>query len=146
MRQEKNYYNNTDISFLDKEHFYQLPKEFKKLLGLNSFENTLDKADININNYEMIVQFNKDSKYINKETFKLDEFDEYSLEYKIKKENKKENDGKMTLTKCFKKFCKEENLEEGNKWYCSKCKKYVLATKKMEFYYLFALKDLLKIH
>ena len=42
----------------------------------------------------------------------------------------------MTLAKCLKKFCKEEPLEEGNEWYCSKCKKHVLAKKKMELYYL----------
>ena len=145
IRKEKNFYDNQDITFLDKEHFNHLSKEFKELLELKSFKDTLDKTDININKYEMIVKFNKESKYINKETFKLNEFDEfdvYSLEYKIKKETKKENeeeeedDGKMTLAKCLKKFCKEEQLEEGDEWYCSKCKKHVLAKKKMELYYL----------
>ena len=42
----------------------------------------------------------------------------------------------MTLAKCLKKFCKEEQLEKGNEWYCNKCKKHVLAKKKMELYYL----------
>ena len=144
IKKEKTFYNNPDILFLDKDNFNQLPKDFQKLLELKSFNDTLDKADVNINKYEMIVQFNKESKYINKDTFNLDEYDECSLEYKItiKKETKNENeeeeidDGKMTLAKCLKKFCKEEQLEEGDEWYCSKCKKHVLAKKKMEFYYL----------
>ncbi len=42
----------------------------------------------------------------------------------------------MTLEKCLKKFCKEEQLEPGDEWYCSKCKKHVLAKKKLDLYYL----------
>ena len=42
----------------------------------------------------------------------------------------------MTLEKCLKKFVKEEQLTEGDEWYCSKCKNHVLAKKKMDFYYL----------
>ena len=141
MRKEKQYFDNPDILFLDKQHFNKLPKAFKNLLELKSFKDTLDKASNDINGYEMIVEFNQESKYINKKLFKLDDFEEYSLEYIIKKKEEKkegeeEDDGKMTLAKCLKKFCKEEPLEEGNEWYCSKCKKHVLAKKKMELYYL----------
>ena len=141
MRKEKQYCDNPDILFLDKQHFNKLPKTFKNLLELKSFKDTLDKASNDINGYEMIVEFNQESKYINKKLFKLDDFEEYSLEYIIKKKEEKkegeeEDDGKMTLAKCLKKFCKEEPLEEGNEWYCSKCKKHVLAKKKMELYYL----------
>ena len=42
----------------------------------------------------------------------------------------------MTLIKCLKKFCKEEQLQEGDEWYCPKCKEHVLAKKKMDLYYL----------
>ena len=42
----------------------------------------------------------------------------------------------MTLEKCLKKFCREEQLEQGDEWYCSRCKKHVLAKKKMELYYV----------
>ena len=100
-----------------------------------------------MSDYEIIVQFNTDSKYINKDTFDLDYFKQIELEYKIKekeeekKEEKKEDeeeidDGKMTLIKCLKKFCKEEQLQEGDEWYCPKCKEHVLAKKKMDLYYL----------
>ena len=116
--------------------------KFQSLFNLKSFEDKLDKVS-NLNDYEIIVKFNKDSKYINKDRFDFDFFDEYSLEYVVKKEEPKKNTeeeeefkGKMTLEKCLKKFCKEEQLEEGDEWYCSKCKKHVLAKKKMELYYL----------
>ena len=65
------------------------------------------------------MQFNPDSKYINKEAFDLDHYDSIEFEYKIKKveeeeekkkENEEEDDGRMTLAKCLKKFCKEEQL------------------------------------
>ena len=42
----------------------------------------------------------------------------------------------MTLKECIKNFCKEEQLEEGNEWYCSSCKNHVLAKKKLELFYL----------
>ena len=81
--------------------------------------------------------------------FDLDYFKQIELEYTIKEkegkkeeeENKKEDeeeidDGKMTLIKCLKKFCKEEQLQEGDEWYCPKCKEHVLAKKKMDLFYL----------
>ena len=136
-------YDNDIIDFINKEYFKNLCPKFKSLFKLNSFKDTLDKVLINLNDYEIIVKFNKDSKYINKDRFDFDLFDEYSLEYVVKKEEPKKNEeeeedfkGKMTLEKCLKKFCKEEQLEEGDEWYCSKCKKHVLAKKKMELYYL----------
>ena len=141
MRKERTYYDNPDIPYIDKDNFSKLSKEFKENFKLKSFKDTLDKSEVNFEGYEIIVEFNKESKYINEKTFKLDDNDEIALEYKIKKvepkkEGEEEDDGKMTLEKCLKKFCKEEQLEEGDEWYCSKCKKHVLAKKKMELYYL----------
>ena len=52
---------------------------------------------------------------------------EYEQKEEEKKEEEEEDDGKLTLGKCLKKFCKEEQLEEGDEWYCSKCKKHVRA-------------------
>ncbi len=135
-------YDNDIINFINREYFKNLCPKFQSLFNLKSFEDTLDKVS-NLNDYEIIVKFNKDSKYIDKDRFDFDFFDEYSLEYVVKKEEPKKNTeeeeefkGKMTLEKCLKKFCKEEQLEEGDEWYCSKCKKHVLAKKKMELYYL----------
>ena len=112
-------------------------------MNYESFKDTLDKTYKDLEDYEIKVIFNEDSKYINKNTFKLDHFETYKLEYKIKDEEQKkkeeeeeEDNGNMTLEKCLKKFCKEEQLEQGDEWYCSKCKKHVLAKKKMELYYV----------
>ena len=138
IRQQKIYYNNEKTIFLDKDNFNKLSKQFKELFKLKSFKSSIEKTEI-AKEYEIIVEFNQESNYINKDTFKLNNFEQHSLEYIIKKEepkNEEEDNGKMTLSKCLKKFCKEEQLEEGDEWYCPKCKKHVLAKKKMELYYL----------
>ena len=111
-------------------------------MNFESFKDILDKTYKDLEDYEIKVVFNEDSKYINKNTYKLNHFEDYTLEYKIKqeepkkKEDEEEDNGTMTLEKCLKKFCKEEQLEQGDEWYCSKCKKHVLAKKKMELYYV----------
>jgi ubiquitin carboxyl-terminal hydrolase 4/11/15 len=137
-------YNNEvgKIPFVDGKNFTRLSSKFKENIKLNSFDNTFEKLDIDLTDYQIIVEFNEESKYINKEAFDLNSFEKYEMEFTIKKEEPKkkddeeEDDGKMTLRKCIKKFCKEEQLEEGDEWYCSSCKKHVLAKKKMELYYL----------
>ena len=143
IKYERDFYNKVgDIPLVDEDNFSKLSEKIKEHIKLKSFNDTFEKLDIDLSDYQIIVEFKEDSKYINKETFDLDSFNEYELEYKIKKEEPKkkeeeeEDDGKMTLAKCLKKFCKEEQLEEGDEWYCSKCKKHVLAKKKMEFFYL----------
>ena len=140
MSKERRSTINPDIPLFDKDNFMKISKEFKEIFNSKKFEDTFDKEDNHTKDYKIIVQFNKESKYINEKTFNLDEFDKYTLDYKIK-EPKKEGEegefsGKMTLEKCLKKFCKEEVLQEGNEWYCKKCKKHVLTKKKMEFFYL----------
>ena len=130
-----------EASLINKEHFFKLSEKFKEIYDFTSFEDTLDKTQKDLNTYNIIVTFNPESKYINKNTFNLDYFEKYSLYFEKKKEEKKEEEedelsGKMTLEKCLKKFVKEEKLQEGDEWYCSKCKNHVLATKKMELFYL----------
>ena len=129
--------------FINKKHFFKLSEKFQDRYNFTSFKDTLEKTNHDLNDYEVIVVFNQNSKYINKDTFNLDYFDKYLLDYKVKEKKLEKKDdeedelkGKMTLEKCFKKFIKEEKLEEGNEWYCSKCKSHVLATKKMELFYL----------
>ena len=142
IKKERVYYNDKErIDFIDKENFKKLSKDFKEEIQLDNYNASLDNLNIDLNDYEIRVLFNKESKYINKDTFNLDYFDDYQLDYTIKKEEPKkegeeEDDGKQTLEKCLKKFIKEEQLSEGDEWYCSKCKKHVLAKKKMDLYYL----------
>ena len=44
------------------------------------------------------------------------------------------SDSKITLYDCLNNFMIEETLSGNDKWYCSKCKDHVVATKKMEVY------------
>ena len=146
-RDENNFYGK--IPFIDSKHFSNYSIKLKKFLEIKNFNAPLGDIQTDLSDYEIIVQFNEESKYINKDTFDLDYFKQIELEYTIKEkegkkeeeENKKEDeeeidDGKMTLIKCLKKFCKEEQLQEGDEWYCPKCKEHVLAKKKMDLFYL----------
>ena len=145
-RDDNNYHGKTP--FIDKKNFSTYSKKLKEFLEIENFSEPLSAIQKDMSDYEIIVQFNEDSKYINKKTFDLDYFKQISFEYTIKekeeeKEEEKKDDeeedllsGKMTLAKCLKKFCKEEQLTEGDEWYCPKCKKHVLAKKKMDLFYL----------
>ena len=136
------------IPFIDGKNFSTYSPKLKKFLEIENFSDPLSAIQKDMSDYEIIVEFNEDSKYINKKTFDLDYFKQISFEYTIKekeeaKEEEKKDDeeedllsGKMTLAKCLKKFCKEEQLTEGDEWYCPKCKKHVLAKKKMDLFYL----------
>ena len=46
------------------------------------------------------------------------------------------NSNNITLYDCLQYFSDEECLEEGNEWYCNKCKKRVMASKQIELFYL----------
>ena len=137
------YYNRETISLFDSKNFPYFNKKLKDFLDIKAFSTPFDDSNIRLNNYELVLKLNQQSKYINKDTFNLNKFDSIEFDYKPKKkeEPKKEGEedelsGKMTLEKCLKKFCKEEQLEQGDEWYCSRCKKHVLAKKKMELYYV----------
>ena len=140
-RDENFYYGKTP--FMDSKHFSRYSKKLKEFLRIKDFNCPLSDIQTDISDYEVIVQFNSDSKYINKSAFDLDHYYPVEFEYKIKqveekkeKTEEEEDDGRMTLAKCLKKFCKEEQLAEGDEWYCSKCKAHVLAKKKMDLYYV----------
>ena len=138
------YYNRETISLFDSKNFPLYNKKLKDYLDIKKFSTPFDESNIRLNNnYELIVKFNQQSKYINKDIFDLNKCDSIEFDYipKKKEEKKKEGEedelsGKMTLEKCLKKFCREEQLEQGDEWYCSRCKKHVLAKKKMDLYYV----------
>ena len=46
------------------------------------------------------------------------------------------NNNIITLENCIQYFTEKENLEEGNEWYCNKCRKRVKASKQIELFYL----------
>ena len=134
------YYRDKTIRIVDGKYFRKLSPELKEVVKISKFTDPLKDSSEEFEDYDLYVEFNQNSRYINKDKFDLDFCKIMSFEYEIKKEEKKENeeedDGKLTLEKCLKKFSKEEQLEEGNEWYCSKCKEHVLAKKKMELFYL----------
>ena len=137
--------NNSDkqIIIIDKNNFYNISKELSDLLGINSFQDTFSEKLNLLQNYEIYVEFNTNSKYLKNKEMKLNSCLIYKTDFKnIKiKKNKSQkisnlNNSIITLGDCLKNFCKEEKLEKGNEWYCPKCKKHTLASKKMELFYL----------
>ena len=60
------------------------------------------------------------------------------MKHILKKWRLKKNPKKMmkTLDHCLQYFTEEECLEEGNEWYCNKCRKRVMASKQIELFYL----------
>ena len=140
--QEKN--SDKKIVIIDKNNFFKISEELSNLLGINSFEDTFSEKLSLLDNYEIYVDFNTNSKYINNKEKKLNSCLVYKTDFKNVKIKKKKNNknisasnnSTITLGDCLKNFSKEEKLEAGNEWYCPKCKKHTLATKKMELYYL----------
>ena len=71
-----------------------------------------------------------------------EEYIPYYEEMEIEEEPK-ENDidnyyrsNNINLDHCLQYFTEAECLEEGNEWYCDKCKKRVMASKQIELFYL----------
>ena len=137
--------NNSDkqIIILDQDNFYNISQDLSNLLEINSFDETFSEKLHLLQNYEIYVDFNTNSKYINPKEMKLNsclcykkDFKNVKIKKNKSKSKSKSNDSKITLGDCLKNFCKEEKLEAGNEWYCPKCKKHTLATKKMELFYL----------
>ena len=136
------------VVIIDKNNFNSISKDLTESLEINSFEEKFSEKLQKLANYELYVDFNLESKYINNKEIKLNSCLIYKTDFKnVKisrnkiKNNKrniksKSNNSKITLGDCLLNFSKEEKLEKGNEWYCPKCKKHTLATKKMELYYL----------
>ena len=132
------------VIVIDENNFNKISKDLNELLEINSFEEKLSEKILKLANYELYVDFKLNSKYINNKEMKLNSCLIYKTDFKnVKinrnknnKKNIKSNSSKITLDDCLRNFSKEEKLEPGNEWYCPKCKKHTLATKKMELYYL----------
>ena len=94
------------------------------------FMNDNKKHYSNLDNRDiyMKVAWNKTFKDILENLNKKNSFD-------LKKSEKKMKES-IDLDECFKQFCKEEQLEEGNEWYCTSCKNHTKAKVHMELYKL----------
>ena len=134
------------VIIIDKNNFSNISNDLTELLGIKSFEETFTEKLSALENYDLHVDFNINSKYINNKEMKLNSCLIYKTDFKNVKSNQSKNknnkknikssNSKITLGDCLQNFSKEEKLESGNEWYCPKCKKHTLATKKMELYYL----------
>ena len=139
--QENN--SNKQIIIIDKNNFYNISKKLSDLLDINSFQEAFSEKLNLLQNYELYVEFDIKSKYLKDKEMNLNSCLIYKSDFKnvkIKKnksqKNSTLNNGIITLGDCINNFCRQEKLEPGNEWYCPKCKKHTLATKKMELYYL----------
>ena len=133
--QEKND-NNKIIPIIDNNNFFNISKELNEILGINAIDEKLvDKFSL-LNNYEIIVDFQYESKYLNNKEMKLNSCLCYKTDFKNVALPQPKKSGRITLEDCLNNFCQEEKLEKGNEWYCPKCKKHTLVKKKMELFYL----------
>ena len=106
-------------------------------------------------NYFLIVHINTNS-HLTKNIISLDSCivekcpplneEEQNKEYKMEVEEEEEDEDDeenhyskgnyITLDHCLQYFTEEECLDQGNEWYCSNCRKRVMASKQIELFYL----------
>ena len=136
-----NFKDSGRINIINNKNFFDLSPEFIELTKIKSYDAPIKNllTLLEEKDYFIVLEFNRESKYINQQLFKLNNCIGYKLNYieipEKEEQNQEEDTGIITLKKCFKLFSSEEKLKEDDAWYCPKCKKHVLANKKMELYY-----------
>ena len=127
------------IYMINKNNFNNLSNEFNELLQIKSYNDLITNLLLLMEekDYNIVVEFNNESNYINRSLFKLNNCITNKIMYQEIEEGKESDSdsGIITLKKCFKLFTSEEKLKENDEWFCPKCKQHVLANKKMELYY-----------
>ena len=129
--------NEEKIYILNEKNFLNVSSEFTKLTDIKDYNESI-KNLLNIlknENYYVVLELKRNSEYINEKLYKLNNCVKCACDYSEEKAEEPE-ENVITLKKCFELFTKEEDLSEGDEWYCPKCKEHVLAKKKMEIYYL----------
>ena len=104
----------------------------------------LENSSIDINDYLTKIEKEKyyfsinihSKKELTKNNINLNVFEEKKLVKQSSYSYYSSRDNSISLEDCFEGFREEETLKKGNEWYCCKCKKHVLAKKKMDLYYL----------
>ena len=136
-----NYKDSGTINIINNKNFFDLSPEFIELTKIKSYNDPIKNllTLLEEKDYCIVLEFNRDSKYINPQLFKLNNCIGYELNYieipEKEEQNTEQDSGIITLKKCLKLFSSEEKLKEGDEWFCPQCKKHVLAHKKMELYY-----------
>ena len=127
------------IYIINKNNFFDLSKEFIESLDIKSYNVPITNLlkFMQEKEYNIEVEFNTDSNYINSKLYKLNNCITNRLTYNEIEEGKEsdQDSGIITLKKCFNLFSSEEKLKENDEWFCPRCKQHVLANKKMELYY-----------
>ena len=131
--------DNDRIYMINKNNFFNLSNEFIEFLDIKSYNEPITNLLIFMEEkeYNIVVEFNTESNYINRKLYKLNNCISNKLMYNEIEEGKESDSdsGIITLKKCFNLFSSEEKLKENDEWFCPHCKNHVLANKKMELYY-----------
>ena len=125
------------IYIIDKNHFTTISSDFTDLTGIQTYKDSI-KELLNLlksNHYYIVLEFQNYSNYINKKLYKLNNCIKNICDYSEEEDDDEGNNETMTLKKLLELFTKEEKLKEGDEWYCPRCKKHVLAKKKMDIFY-----------
>ena len=134
------------VDIFENDSMNELSNEFKKLTKAKDIFDSINDILIELEDYVLTVEFNYNSKYINRQNYQFNNYVSIDIESpkkeeekeEEKKEEKKEEEiyHKPNLVECIKYFCEEEQLKVGNEWYCNKCKEHLLAKKKLDLYYI----------
>ena len=116
-----------EISLLKNEN---LEDELKDLSDKEDLSSKITDLLIN-KNYSFKIKFNVNSKFSLQNLSR-----KFNVCTNIRRKYSNSDEGNKTLFDCLEFFRQEEYLEEGNEWYCKKCKKHQKAKKKMEIFYL----------
>ena len=135
----------------------ELPFEFWAAWGFNNhakIENTEDEFDLNQRNLKFLIHWS-DAKQYKSELYDpqnrardesapppLDPNSVSSIGFD-EDENRRGRGKPIDLNQCIEAFCEKETLSENDAWYCSKCKDFKCASKKID---LWSSPDLLIIH
>ena len=134
------------VDIFENDSMNELSNEFKKLTKSKDIFDSINDILIELEDYVLTVEFNYNSKYINRQNYQFNNYVSIDIESPKKEEEKEEEKKeekreeeiyhKPNLVECIKYFCEEEQLKLGNEWYCNKCKEHLLAKKKLDLYYL----------
>ena len=128
------------------ENDYELLSQFRINSDNDYVDNMLEQL-LEGNQIYLMVKLNNKSKFVKKDlSFDnclveqcspiKEEDEDVSYEREMEIEEEDEYIQNITLDHCLQYFTDEESLEEGNEWYCNKCRKRVTASKQIELFYL----------
>ena len=133
----------TIIDIFENDSMNELSLEFKNLTKAIDVNDSINDILIELDEFVLTVEFDYNSKYINRQNYKFNNYTSININIPKNEEEKNEEEKKEeeiyhkpNLVECIKYFCEEEQLKIGNEWYCNKCKEHLLAKKKLDLFYL----------